>query len=304
MIFARVTIAAIALAAAASAASAQSLEFKAGLRSDYAPSYAGLKDMSDIPAPIPVPMAHPVPEGFSYYLRTDFIYGAHGKRPSFEEWGRTYGAGGGSVFIGTSSFSYGGSGFSSLSEKTADTLAGGFGFGAYFSPRLRGDVTVEFRGERATDVYGTYSYTSTSTGTVSGSLHDSFRMLSTVGLINGYIDLLPRGAFTPYVGGGVGIVYHQINRSYLARETQSSNQLDITGEGSTSRVAFAAAATAGMSFAFDHRWAIDVNYRALYLQGASVNLTTRGLSTNQVSTATLGDTWEHQVRVGLRFNIW
>lgn len=298
-------LAPIAFAALIGTAEAQSPELDLGTRMAL-PFYAGLKDMSDIPAPIPVPEAHPVREGFNYYLRTDFGYGMQGNRPSFSEAGRVYGLGGASPFAGTSTFGYGGSGFSSLSDKTNETLAGGVGFGAYFTPRLRGDLTLEFRGQRTTDVYGTYSYTSSSGGapTVSGSLHDSFRSVSTVGLVNGYIDLLPRGGITPYVGGGVGIVYHQVDRSYLARETSGGSTLDITGSQGTSRTAFAAAANAGVTFSFDHRWAIDLNYRALYLQGASATLTTKGLTTNQVSAATIGDNWEHQIRLGLRFNIW
>lgn len=307
MKFTSAFVAPIALAALVGSAAAQSPELGLGTRDIALPSYAGLKDMSDIPAPIPVPEPHPVREGFNYYLRTDIGYGMQGNRPSFSEAGRVYGLGGASPFVGTSTFGYGGSGFSSLSDKTADSFAGGVGFGAYFTPRLRGDITLEFRGQRTTDVYGTYSYTSASSGinpTVNGSLHDSFRTVSTVGLVNGYIDLLPRGGITPYVGGGVGLVYHQVDRSYLAQETKGTSVLDITGSQGTNRTAFAAAANAGITFAFDHRWAIDVNYRALYLQGASATLTTKGLSTNQVSTATIGDNWEHQIRVGLRFNIW
>jgi opacity protein-like surface antigen len=58
---------------------------------------------------------------------------------------------------------------------------------------------------------------------------------------------------------------------------------------------------AGVTFAFDHRWALDVNYRALYMQGASATVTT---NIGQISKAEVADSWEHQVRVGLRFNIW
>ncbi|MDX2204788.1 MAG: outer membrane beta-barrel protein [Hyphomicrobiaceae bacterium] len=302
MHFARAFLVTIALAAMPDAAAAEAPAVDFGLRGTIAPSYAGLKDMSDIPAPIPVPEAHPVREGFNYYVRTDIGYGMGGK-PSFSEAGRMYGLSGNATFTSSSPFALGGSGFSALSDKTADSFAGGFGFGAYFTPRLRGDITLEFRGERATDVYGTYSYTSSDTGnpTISGTLHDSLRLQSTVGLVNGYVDILPRGYFSPYVGGGVGLVYHQVNRSYLARETDGSTTFDITGSGAATRTAFAAAAMAGATIAFDHRWAIDINYRALYLQGATVTLLT---SANQLSTATVGDNWEHQIRVGLRFNIW
>lgn len=304
--FSRAAVATLALAASLSSARAQAPALDLGLRGTIAPSYAGLSDMSDIPAPIPVPAAHPVREGFNYYVRTDIGYGAQGGRPSFSEAGRVYGLGGGTNNSSASPFAFGAGAFSALSDKTADSFGGGIGFGAYLTPRLRGDLTLEFRGERATDVYGTYSYTSSggANPTINGTLHDSLRLQSTVGLVNGYFDILPRGGFSPYVGGGVGFVYHQVNRSYLARETGGSGPLDITGSQASTRLAFAAAAMAGVTFAFDHRWAIDLNYRALYMQGASVTMTTSGLSPNQVSTATIGDSWEHQIRLGLRFNIW
>jgi opacity protein-like surface antigen len=62
----------------------------------------------------------------------------------------------------------------------------------------------------------------------------------------------------------------------------------------------------GISFAFDQRWVLDVNYRAQYLAGGSayVNVANPGPLTPQVSKGTEGDHWEHQVRVGLRWNIW
>ena len=57
---------------------------------------------------------------------------------------------------------------------------------------------------------------------------------------------------------------------------------------------------AGVTISFDHRWAIDIGYRAQYLDEVSVDLTPSG----QLSKATMGDHWEHQARIGLRANIW
>jgi hypothetical protein len=99
------------------------------------PWRAGLGDVPDIPAPIPVPMARPVPEGFSYYLRLDFTYGMNAGDLSFSEVGRNYGAGAapGSVFTSAQSFRFAGAPFSSVANKTEDTFSGGLGFGAYFT---------------------------------------------------------------------------------------------------------------------------------------------------------------------------
>ena len=64
---------------------------------------------------------------------------------------------------------------------------------------------------------------------------------------------------------------------------------------------------AGVSFAFDQRWVLDVGYRAQYLGGdtsATVTIVNVPGATPQFSKTTMGDHWEHQVRVGVRFNIW
>lgn len=248
-----------------------------GLRSSYSPR---IRDASEIPAPIPVPAANPVGEGFSYYLRIDGGWSTTAGEPSFSEVGRTY----------TSPAT-----FSSLRTETQDIGFGGIGFGAYLTPMLRGDVTLEMRSSRDTDTVGTYSY-----GAQNGLLQDNFHVQSSVALVNGYLDILPRGRFSPYVGAGVGVAYHQITRTYVARETGGTTQT-FSGESTAQRAGLAAAGMAGITYAFDHRWALDLNYRALYMQGASASTT---LSNGQISKAALADSWEHQVRLGLRFNIW
>lgn len=278
----RTLLASAALAVCALASEAQSADL--GLRGGYSP---GIKDASEIPAPIPVPAAHPIAEGFTYYMRVDGGWSTAANKPAYSEVGNTFGG-----------LPFAGPGFSSVTSAIQDIGFGGFGFGAYFTPMLRGDVTMELRSARNSDVFGNYSYFNG--GNVNGSLQDTLSVQSTVGLVNGYIDLLPRGRFSPYIGGGVGLAYHQIHRTFIASEAGAVTRT-ITGESNASRTGLAAAGMAGMTFAIDHRWALDVNYRALYMQGTSSSVTT---TVNQVSKANLGDSWEHQVRIGLRFNIW
>lgn len=278
----RTLAASVAVAICAFAAPALGADL--GLRGGYPPP---IRDVSDIPAPIPVPMANPIAEGFTYYLRLDAGWSTTGSKPSFSETGRNYG--------GTN---FGGPAFSSVTNEVQDIGFGGFGFGAYLTPMLRGDVTVELRSARNQDIGGAYSFVQG--GTINGLLRDTFSEQTTIGLVNGYIDILPRGRFSPYIGAGVGMAYHQIHRTYSARETGAVDRT-VSGESNSSRAGLAAAGMAGVTYAFDHRWALDLNYRALYMQGASATVMT---SLGQVSKAEVGDSWEHQVRLGLRFNIW
>ena len=129
-----------------------------------------------------------------------------------------------------------------------------------------------------------------------------------------YIEPLPRGMFTPYIGAGIGFVYNDIERTYLNTEELRDGANLLVGTRSRTATAkenayeLAAALMAGVAFAIDHRWALDVGYRALYMGGVSTSVTVNSIATGlpptQTSTATLGDTWERQVRVGVRVNLW
>lgn len=234
----------------------------------------------NVPAPIPVPAPVPIPETFAYYLRGDIQWGFSGN-PSNSESGAIYGVPPG-VPLDSRSV-----------DNTNGVFSGSIGGGAYFSPRFRGDLTLDFRGEQSVDATAAY----TDAGPVSGTVRDSVRLRGTVGLANIYWDLLPRGQFTPYVGGGLGFVYNDISRNYSA--TQAG--LTVTGSSRDDNYGLAGALMAGVTMSWAPGWALDVGYRALYMAGGSVTTT---LSNGSVSAADIGSQWEHQVRVGIRVNLW
>lgn len=275
-------VAMAALLAASAAAEAQ--EFKGALR--YG---AGLKEY--VPAPIPVPAGMPVPEGFSYYVRADLGWSFSGDA-TFAESGGTFGA---------SSLTY--PALSDRSVATDDVFIGTVGAGVYLTPRFRGDLTLDFRSQQDVTASATYA----DPGPVDGVVAETLRVSRFVGLVNAYWDILPRGAFTPYIGAGIGLVYNDISRSHLTTEDSGGGPLAVrTAGGKSTNVGLAAALMAGASFSFSHQWALDVGYRALYLDGGTVTATLPVDAPNpaQSSRVTLDNMWEHQVRVGLRYNIW
>ena len=286
-----------ALLAATGAAQAGDFSFGTGLRDRDGldmpmPAYGlGMRDRVDVPAPIPVPGSRPVPEGFTYYLRADLNWSFE-PNPSFSELGATY---------GDSALTY--SGLSNQSVSTQGLLSGTLGFGAYMTRHLRGDVTVDFRTGQDIDARATYTDVGPPVANP-GLVTDRMQVNRAIGLVNAYWDLMPRGRFTPYVGAGIGLVYNDIERTHLTTEDDGAGTVTTvrTGSGNKTNVGLAAALMAGASFSWDPAWAIDISYRALYLDGGSVTATLTGPS--EVSTATLDDVWEHQIRVGLRFNIW
>lgn len=301
--------AAFATLLAAGATSAQAEEFHGALR--YG---AGLKEFvpaprvavpapSYVPAPIPVPMGMPVPEGFTYYLRADLGWGFSGDT-DYSETGRVFGAGA-APFISTGG-PFSSSSLAGMGDGSSDgVFLGTVGMGMYFTPRLRGDITLDFRSKQDIDAEGTYAFTSTSAATtVTGVVRDQFSVSRAVALANLYFDLMPRGSFSPYIGAGIGLVYNDATRTYTDIATAvgvTPGVSVVTGSGSDTNVALAGALMAGVTFAWSHAWAIDVGYRALYLGGIDVSAP---LTSGETSKATLDGAWEQEVRVGLRFNLW
>ena len=273
------------------------------------PAAAQLKDRVLIPAPIPdygaiaVPGVVPVPEGFTYYLRADLGWGFSSSR-NYTENGALYGADD-LPFLATSSIRFGSPGFFAGDAKGDGVFLGTVGYGAYFTPRFRGDLTVDFRSTLDLKSESTYTYASSSGGTiVNGLVTDKVRINNAVILANLYWDLLPRGFFTPYIGAGIGIVYNDATRTYndFAVASNGASQLTTFSSKDTG-VSLAAALMAGTTFAIDQHWLIDVNYRALYLGEVEVVTNISGLSFPS-SRVTIGSTWEQQARIGLRYNIW
>ena len=241
------------------------------------PALAGGGDR--VPTPIPVPAPMPVEESFSHYLRADFGWGFAGE-PSVSE----SGADAGPLATGRS-------------VDTSDVFYGSIGAGTYWTPRFRTDVTLDFRGTQDVDATTTYD-----DGGTLGTARDTVQLRGTVGLFNAYWDLAPRGSFTPYVGAGVGFVYNQINRRYSAIEDVSL-AIDQQGSGSANNFGLAAALMAGASFSWSHGWALDIGYRALFMDGGDITIPLTGGSATP-SRLDIGSQWEHQIRVGLRANIW
>jgi opacity protein-like surface antigen len=310
-----------ALAAASGPAGAENLAWAAGLNDVAAPAQApaaletagnvrwgaGLKDLA-VPAPIPVPGAFPVREGFSYYLRADLSWG-WGENRAYTERGAIYGE----LDSATGPFNSTAIPFTSQRD---DVFGGTIGVGAYFTQRIRGDITLDFHQNNKYLFNGTYAYPVIAPvgQAINGRVTDTIKLSNTVALVNAYFDILPRGMFTPYVGAGIGVVYNQMDRNYLNTETQVNGAGAVVGgpfvrvgTGREDAVGLAAALMAGASISFDHRWALDIGYRALYMDGTSATATIPSFFAGQPAqqtTAALGDVWEHQIRVGLRWNLW
>ena len=133
-------------------------------------------------------------------------------------------------------------------------------------------------------------------------------------MLNGYLDLKTGSGFTPYVGAGAGIAYLSW-RDFTGTETCVGTVAgDCGGAGAGTTVlssntfvtdtsfTWAANIMAGISYDLTENAKLDIGYRYTYfgesqIADASAN---PGL-TNSVSA---GSTDVHEVRVGLRYEIW
>lgn len=258
-----------------------------------------------VPAPIPVA------DTFKWYLRADVGMGLYtGGDPSAK--GDIYGldrepTDGPAFGIQSAWFNNG-----------FDTFAmGGIGAGAYLGPRLRADVTVDARTKNNVDMDGSYGYQrdlTLSGGNIQrvyGLSHERSEVHDTAALFNLYWDFTERGSrFVPYIGAGVGFAVRTIDRWHTTDERliDETNPLapallgvrEFSGKSKAHQVSLAAAAQAGFAYTLNQGMVLDFSYRFAYLGAVD----TATPINNVQSRLTIGDTFEHALRAGVRWNVW
>ena len=215
------------------------------------------------------------------------------------------------MFYARGDFSYSSNDFGGLSEEPnfrhssthfGNSSSWGGGLGMYFSPNVRGDLTLDWSNTgsmNGTLVAGTFA-------TVPGERR--FGVKHMVGLANLYYDFDARGRFTPYLGVGVG----------FARNTTTAGVVDVSGCASTtcsaqmdgaSKTNAAGAFMAGFSAKLHDRWSLDAGYRFLYTGDAKtgdINITRNPVSPGSPDSTPavhVNDMYAHQFRVGLRMDL-
>jgi opacity protein-like surface antigen len=183
----------------------------------------------------------------------------------------------------------------------------GFGFGMYFSPNIRGDVTVDWLGK--SDVRGTINEVN---ATVQGERQ--FGLRNVVGLANLYYDFDTRSRFTPYIGVGFGVSRNTTSAGMIVINDCSASYGGLaagcaaTNEGA-SKTSAAGALMAGFSAKLGDRWTLDAGYRFLYLGDAKTSdykitrVANDPTYPQGLTPATVHDIYAHQFRVGMRMDV-
>lgn len=225
---------------------------------------------ADMPAAVYEPVA-PVPYevGSNWYLRGDLGY----------KW------------YGTPDAKFDYPGYGNMFDETLDnTGLVGLGFGYKFSDYFRSDLTVD------------YEWDSQFTGKLNcaggcGYSTEKADISAWTTLVNFYWDIPLNGegvgAFTPYVGAGLGASY--LTTSSVNYTNPDGSTGGWKGAGNWN---FAWAATIGGSYQITRNWLLDINYRYLDL-GKAVS----GKTLSQFNNKRLeyDDITAQEVRVGFRW---
>ncbi|EKF19076.1 outer membrane protein [Nitratireductor pacificus] len=240
----------------------------------------------------------PVEIGSGWYLRGDIGYSLKTEaRDRFTY--RTFDG----VNYGANSFDTG-----SLSKD----FSFGLGFGYSFTDWLRADVTLDrfsagFSGSTSS---GSPCTAGSPVGTTCRS-EDSSEFVAYSALLNGYVDLGTYVGFTPYVGAGVGYTYVNwddlSNSAYCVGGACPSPALAGTStHAGESDWRFTYALMAGVSYDFSNNMKVDLGYRYR-------NIASGDMFAFDAPTAAAGATGvqgsdggfsSHEIRVGLRYELW
>ena len=200
------------------------------------------------------------------------------------------------------------SSFNSASLDNDFTFGGGVGY--QFNEWFRADATVDgFRSDfsGSTRSAGPCSDDPNLDGTGCRS-SDSADMSAISVMANGYVDLGTYAGFTPYLGAGLGFSY--VSWSDLASKNfcvdgdaacPDSAFVDSSSAGGESDWRFTYALMAGASYDLPNNWKVDVGYRYKQIDNgdmfkwASDDVSIKGKDS---------DLAQHEIRVGLRYEIW
>lgn len=245
-----------------------------------------------VPAPVPVPVYNA-----QWYFRIDFGAGMGGD-PSVSTTGAPFG-----INPVPAPFGFDAN-WLSTNFDAMFTATGGLGY--VWGPHFRTDFTVDLRSLGDVKYNGSEIYTDAG-GNRLVRVSDKTEMNSVPLLINGYYDFLANHSIRPYLGAGIGFSVNRLNRNHTSTDYDCPGGLPCvpaggirtTANASNYEISLAAAAMAGFTYDWSSYTAIDVNYRYMHIGGGDADLRINGVNTK----VKIGDINEHQVRVGLRFNI-
>lgn len=251
----------------------------------------------------PAPMAHVQrgPAG-NCYFRGDVGYSvARNPAAKFAVTNETRDYGAPNAITGlpyTSTYAYQGDAVTDTSMD--NSFFGGVGMGCGMGSRgVRGEVMLNATGARNFDgvplnyVINNINVGAPPTVIFVDPVHSTVQ--STTAMFNGYYDFGKFGAFSPYVGAGVGVAYNRMAETYFTDNPFLLNR--IQGD---SRISLAWSLMAGVGYQVTDRAVLDFGYRYMnYGKANSGQVDNAGFINPRVY---LDDISAHEFKVGLRYH--
>ncbi|PWV95510.1 opacity protein-like surface antigen [Hoeflea marina] len=245
-----------------------------------------------------LPTTQMVEVGSGWYLRGDIGYSLQSKGAA-----TSY-----NVFDAGPPASYTATAFDS-SDLTSD-FSGAIGFGYAFTDYFRSDLTVDFsrgRFDGSSSAAGDCVGGTPANTTCSSTGRQDFESYGF--MANGYVDLGTVVGFTPYLGAGAGITrvkWDDLNSTNRCVDLGGACGTTETAQAGADSWRFTYALMAGMSYDISESLKLDLGYR--YQKTASGPMFQYDAATALAgaSGAQARDNGfeKHEVRVGLRYELW
>lgn len=248
------------------------------LSASFAPTHAadlGYGSIKDIPPP--------PPSGRAWYLK-----GTIGmKNP---EPGSIWTDGGGTQGPG-----YQSGNFTVQHADIKSSTLYGLGIGVEHNRWLRFDLTGEYRGKQLFIAQDRY------TGPGGPYVNEyTADIESWLGLFNAYIDLGTWRGLTPYIGGGIGVAWLDVQGF---KDVNTVNNGVYLGDRDTSTTNFAWALYAGVSYDVTPQFTVDLGYRYTDLGSAETGRATSDNGVDWYSGLEIRDITSHDLLLSARYRL-
>ncbi|MER9015299.1 outer membrane protein [Mesorhizobium sp. M0898] len=175
-------------------------------------------------------------------------------------------------------------------DEKEDPIFASIGFGYHFNDYLRADLNVGYLPGNKIDV----GYND---GTTVASATPKNYAFS--GILNGYVDLGTYVGITPYLGAGVGILQskRRLSASYFTDNADPTD--DFVRHDNKTQYSFAYTLNAGLAYQVSKNVSVDLGYQ--YFSAPDAEYVTAESLTSFPIRKGINN---HQVKVGLRYDLW
>ncbi|MER8801989.1 outer membrane protein [Mesorhizobium sp. M0998] len=175
-------------------------------------------------------------------------------------------------------------------DEKEDPIFASIGFGYHFNDYLRADLNVGYLPGNKIDI-GYNDGTTVASATLKNYAFS--------GILNGYVDLGTYVGITPYLGAGVGVVQskRRLSASYFTDNADPTD--DFVRHDNKTQYSFAYTLNAGLAYQVSKNVSVDLGYQ--YFSAPDAEYVTAESLTSFPIRKGINN---HQVKVGLRYDLW